>query len=152
MSSVGSKSELWSGCLTFPTGGRGNWIGGTLSKAPENSKLTLSGFEESILIFPLTLNRRSSSNSIKLLMVDDSKSINWLILVQSFPNKPFFLKNRVSCNEIQIKVSNFSYLSQLMEKLSVLKLPSQLSRAIPISRRLKRCRVSRQKDLSGDPV
>jgi hypothetical protein len=78
--------------------------GGTLNKAPENSKLTLSGCEASILIFPFTLNLRSSWNSIKLLIVDDSRSINWLILVQSFPNKPFFLKKRVSCEVIRMEV------------------------------------------------
>ena len=83
-------------CLTLPTGGRGMFSGGTLNKAPEKEKLTLSGLVASISIVPLTLNLRSPSNSIKLLMVDDPRSINWLILVQSFPNNPFFLKNNVS--------------------------------------------------------
>jgi hypothetical protein len=96
-----SVIEMRMSCPTLPTGGRGMLSGGTLNKAPENSKLTLSGCEASTLIFPFTLNLRSSWNSIKLLIVDDSKSINWLILVQSFPNKPFFFKNSVSYEVIR---------------------------------------------------
>lgn len=92
------KTSLYDWLLTFPTGGRGMLRGGIVIQAPENWKLTRLGFAASMLIFPSTMKRRPSSNSMRLLITAALVLILWLMTVQSLPKRPFFLKKSVSLN------------------------------------------------------